>query len=971
MEATLDVEWAHAIAPDAKILLVEARSPSRTDLMAAVDYARSLPDVVAISMSWGDDEFKSETNYNFHFTSNYNAVFFAASGDNGSGTMWPACSANVVGVGGTTLTLNSDGSVASETAWSGSGGGISTYEAIPSFQSDYGLTGTRRAVPDVSYNGNPSTGFAVYFNSNWIRVGGTSAGAPQWAAIYALDLSANNQNFYARAKSAAATYFRDITLGSNGYSATVGYDYVTGLGSPLTINFETPTPQTVANYLTLQPASGSTNLNTTNQFTVTYTLNNTPQVTYVQDGTITFTTDLGTSLVVSGASTGSTAQEQWVLNANGASVAGSNLTLVYYDLLAQSTSYAVVSGGSSAVPMLTYLTAPSSAGAQSALQSATLQLAQTPQTVWVQKATVLSITNPLTATATEQWLTQTTTWTAQTPNQLPQQILYSHQYLLTIIGAQTSTQWVNSGETAQVTLQGVTDRSNGTGQRLSSYTIDSGSTVQINPTTAVTTVSVLMDAAHQILLTTVQQYQINLDASATAQIASITAPTITGDSYWYDAGTSVQVTLNGLGTRSGGVGERVSAYIINTIPTSVATTGIIAVFNAPVFSAQTISATLTTQYQFSSPSGLTVAVTESTLPQDNGWYDTGTIVTATYNYTWGTTATTRQNAFSYTLNQNVPTALNRQATGTFAVQIAMTQPQTVAVSSITQYLFTVTGGYNVVVAPSSPTSDGFFDLGAVISVSSAGTWADTGNSKQVLTAYNLDGALTEFADVESETVSVPTIVIDAPHELTFNSAIQYLVMFAFNDSTGTQTLTPTVLQLEVNSTNVIVPQYSIWLTQETPFQIGSVVWQDAEVAPTPPITYTVNEPLNLTVLCRVFNATLQVTDTSGKPLTGAQVNVTLANQTTVEAITGADGLVALQLIPQGPFNATVVYQSSTTTIAGDASIQAVTAGIIPVPTNLPMQILQFSIGALAVAAVVALLVEEKRKLKAALKHTSE
>jgi hypothetical protein len=116
---------------------------------------------------------------------------------------------------------------------------------------------------------------------------------------------------------------------------------------------------------------------------------------------------------------------------------------------------------------------------------------------------------------------------------------------------------------------------------------------------------------------------------------------------------------------------------------------------------------------------------------------------------------------------------------------------------------------------------------------------------------------------------------------------------------------------------------------------------------------------------------LQVTDTSGKPLTGAQVNVTLANQTTVEAITGADGLVALQLIPQGPFNATVVYQSSTTTIAGDASIQAVTAGIIPVPTNLPMQILQFSIGALAVAAVVALLVEEKRKLKAALKHTSE
>ena len=70
-------------------------------------------------------------------------------------------------------------------------------------------------------------------------MGGTSAGAPQWAAIYALGRSASNSNLYARAKTAAyPLYFRDITSGWNGdYNATSGYDYVTGLGSPLTYNF--------------------------------------------------------------------------------------------------------------------------------------------------------------------------------------------------------------------------------------------------------------------------------------------------------------------------------------------------------------------------------------------------------------------------------------------------------------------------------------------------------------------------------------------------------------------------------------------------------------------------------------------------------------------------------------------------------------------------------------------------------------
>jgi subtilase family serine protease len=244
LEISLDVQWAHAIAPNAKILMVEAKTSYLSDLLAAIDYARNRPDVVAISMSWGGSEFSTEFIYDFHFISPYGATFFASSGDNGAGVMWPASSSNVVGVGGTTLSLGASGAVTSEKAWSGSGGGVSAYEAKPAYQTSYGLTYARRAVPDVSYDADPNTGVSVYDStpyqgySGWWVVGGTSAGAPQWAAIQALGLSANNNNFYPDASSSAyASYFRDITSGSNGYPAGSGYDLVTGLGSPLTTNY--------------------------------------------------------------------------------------------------------------------------------------------------------------------------------------------------------------------------------------------------------------------------------------------------------------------------------------------------------------------------------------------------------------------------------------------------------------------------------------------------------------------------------------------------------------------------------------------------------------------------------------------------------------------------------------------------------------------------------------------------------------
>jgi len=165
-EAALDIELAHAMAPNAKIVLVEAASNGFTDLLNAVDVASSIVQASGtngqVSMSWGGSEFSSEATKDFHFTAP-KVVYFAASGDSGGKTIWPGVSPNVVSAGGTTINRDSPGNYISETAWSGSGGGASQYESIPSYQfpiSD--MVGTQRGAPDVSFDANPNSGVWVY-----------------------------------------------------------------------------------------------------------------------------------------------------------------------------------------------------------------------------------------------------------------------------------------------------------------------------------------------------------------------------------------------------------------------------------------------------------------------------------------------------------------------------------------------------------------------------------------------------------------------------------------------------------------------------------------------------------------------------------------------------------------------------------------------------------------------------------------
>jgi hypothetical protein len=262
VEIALDVEWAHAIAPGAGIVLVEANSANLNDLMTAVKTAAGQASVV--SMSWGGGEFSGETGSQYDgvfakFGSQSGGVTFVAASGDSHGVSWPASSPNVVAVGGTTLSVTSSGAsavYASETAWRSSGGGVSRVEPLPSYQKNaFGTSfGSRRTTPDVAYDASLGSGFAVYDTvpgqgfTGWVKVGGTSAGSPQWAALIALADQGRAQKslpplnsqttltnlvyglaYTEYAPNAPSPYFHDVT----GYPAGTGYDLYTGLGSPV------------------------------------------------------------------------------------------------------------------------------------------------------------------------------------------------------------------------------------------------------------------------------------------------------------------------------------------------------------------------------------------------------------------------------------------------------------------------------------------------------------------------------------------------------------------------------------------------------------------------------------------------------------------------------------------------------------------------------------------------------------------
>ena len=240
-EIALDLDMASAICPSCHLLLVEANEPSMDSLGVAVNSAVSLG-AKFVSNSYGGNEDGTESAADSKYFDHPGVVFTASTGDSGYGASYPATSAHVTAVGGTSLHKDSTSRGWSETAWDGAGSGCSANVAKPAFQANVNTGCDKRAEADVSAVADPNTGVAVYStygDSGWGVYGGTSAAAPIIAGVYALAGASGGSASPNTFPYAASGGLNDVTSGSNGTctvqqqcNASPGWDGPTGLGTP-------------------------------------------------------------------------------------------------------------------------------------------------------------------------------------------------------------------------------------------------------------------------------------------------------------------------------------------------------------------------------------------------------------------------------------------------------------------------------------------------------------------------------------------------------------------------------------------------------------------------------------------------------------------------------------------------------------------------------------------------------------------
>ncbi|MDH6489044.1 S53 family peptidase [Streptomyces sp. SAI-127] len=245
-EISLDLDMVSAIAPNAKILLVEASSSSMTNLGKAVNEAVTLG-AKFVSNSYGGSESSSDTSYDSSYFNHPGVAITVSAGDEGYGAEYPAASKYVTAVGGTKLSTSSTSRGWTESVWKtssteGTGSGCSSYDAKPSWQTDTGCT--KRMIADVSAVADPATGVSVYDSygadgTGWNTYGGTSASSPIIASVYALAGTPGSSDYPAQYPYLDTSALNDVTSGNNGTCSTSyfctarsGYDGPTGLGTP-------------------------------------------------------------------------------------------------------------------------------------------------------------------------------------------------------------------------------------------------------------------------------------------------------------------------------------------------------------------------------------------------------------------------------------------------------------------------------------------------------------------------------------------------------------------------------------------------------------------------------------------------------------------------------------------------------------------------------------------------------------------
>ena len=279
--------------------------------------------------------------------------------------------------------------------------------------------------------------------------------------------------------------------------------------------------------------------------------------------------------------------------------------------------------------------------------------------------------------------------------------------------------WADSGTSATATSNGIFNRASGTGQRILSYNIDGG-TSTIVATTGNVAFPIIMGSTHTINFASVTQYQLTLDGGASSSLASVTSPSIPGDNYWYDSGTTVSLSLYGIQGRSAGAGSRIASFTINGGTSNpVSTVGTVtALSNAPIASPLSITSISHIQLQLTDNNlaNSEISITGSTISGDPGWYDYGTSVSVTLSNVWNVNSgISRTSLVSYSVDGS-ETAIPRGGNGTFTAALSMNSSHTLADQAQMQYYIGFDSGGTSASLRGSQTSDGWFDAGTKFTV---------------------------------------------------------------------------------------------------------------------------------------------------------------------------------------------------------------------------------------------------------------
>ena len=697
---------------------------------------------------------------------------------------------------------------------------------------------------------------------------------------------------------------------------------------------------------------------------LTYKLNGTLHTAPLGTTPTAYSVDPGSTWSVSLQLPGSSATERWqtAQAVNSASSSAGTVTIRYYHQYLETVSYSVGGGGSG-------YSAPTLSGQQFGA-SVSFQVGTSTASYWLDSATVYSATNPLAgSSADERWFAPDGQGSVTGSESIV--IAYSHQFYLAVAGGAAASQWYGSGTQATISQPVAYGRAAGIGRRAVSYSVDGGAQTPIAPAQGNVTIPVAMDSAHSVSFASVTQDEVTLVSVAPQEIDSITPPTISGDNYWYDSGSSVNVTLYGVWGRTAGEGERLASYSVNGgAQVQVNSKGPVTVVAlGAISSPQVITGNSTAQFFLDTSLGSLTSVSPTPISGDAGWYDNQTAVSAVYNYTWnGSAGQARLNAFSYSVDGGQASPLPREGSGTFMVSVTMDAQHQIEVKPVTQYRFTYSGGFNVTLSSQSPTGDGYYDANSSTTATSSYIGDTVPNQqRQALTGYTLDSRAASIPRNETGTFTTRPVVFDTHHTLVFDSVKQYFVAFSFTDASGSKhVVVPTSLAIDQQNGGVEdVHGFTAWVDNGTAFTVASLTWEGVDVKPLGSTPHQVNAPENVTIMSRVYPASLKVVDLLGLGVQGAEVAAKFANGTTVTRTTNSSGVVGFGLIPIGTYGATISNLGVSTSTSADASIRSEATATVGVS----VPVVGIIILIVAVLGVSAFLVRRRGRSGPALSST--